>query len=218
MSSVILDYALFVVFLLGSTLYPLWGQFRRSKQSETKANYVFASGQVGVFAMMLSIARGTLGVRAFLGKCTHIFSIQMHVLFHLFIVLSMETYLESGSFDAIPSKCILHLSNFLSKSCISFKRCRKLKTSNGSSILFRGNHSSAKLAIKRIISSTDRTAMHTPHGIGIPEFLAILTLVLPLLIHLEKSLNRSKNVWATSFHARKGVKDNVDEITAGCPQ
>lgn len=69
MYSVILDYALFIVFLLGSTLYPLWGQFRRSKQqSDTKANYVFASGQVGVFAMMLSIARGTLGVRAFLGK------------------------------------------------------------------------------------------------------------------------------------------------------
>lgn len=68
MSSVIFDYVLFLVFLLGSTLYPLWGGLRRNKKDETKANYVFASGQVSIFAMMLSIARGTLGVRAFLGK------------------------------------------------------------------------------------------------------------------------------------------------------
>lgn len=67
MYTIILDYALFFIFLLCSTLYPLWGGFRKSK-NETKANYVFASGQVSVFAMMLSIARGTLGVRAFLGK------------------------------------------------------------------------------------------------------------------------------------------------------
>lgn len=43
-------------------------------QSDTKANYVFATGQVGIFAMMLSIARGTLGVRAFLGKFNYHFA------------------------------------------------------------------------------------------------------------------------------------------------
>lgn len=68
MYSQFIDYALFFAFLIGSTLYPLWGGLRRNNK-DTKANYVFASGQVSVFAMMLSIARGTLGVRAFLGEC-----------------------------------------------------------------------------------------------------------------------------------------------------
>lgn len=67
-----IDYALFFAFLIGSTLYPLWGGLRRNNK-DTKANYVFAAGQVSVFAMMLSIARGTLGVRAFLGKYIYIF-------------------------------------------------------------------------------------------------------------------------------------------------
>lgn len=70
--SLICDYLIFFGFLIGSTLFPLWGNLLKRKkdndQTDTKANYVFASGQVGVFAMMLSIARGTLGVRAFLGK------------------------------------------------------------------------------------------------------------------------------------------------------
>lgn len=71
---IVLDYICFFVFLLGSTLYPLWNGIscRRKKdtdvESGTKANYVFATGQVSIFAMMLSIARGTLGVRSFLGK------------------------------------------------------------------------------------------------------------------------------------------------------
>lgn len=77
--SIIFDYLLFFAFLIGSTLFPLWGSLIRKRktndQVETKANYVFASGQVGVFAMMLSIARGTLGVRAFLGKSTASFYI-----------------------------------------------------------------------------------------------------------------------------------------------
>lgn len=72
MFNIICDYLIFFGFLIGSTLFPLWGNLLRRKnatnQSETKANYVFATGQVGIFAMMLSIARGTLGVRAFLGK------------------------------------------------------------------------------------------------------------------------------------------------------
>lgn len=72
MFNIITDYVVFFVFLVGSTLYPLWGSLiRRNKQSnqtESKANYVFAMGQVGIFTMMISIARGTIGVRAFLGE------------------------------------------------------------------------------------------------------------------------------------------------------
>lgn len=72
MFNIITDYAVFFAFLIGSTLYPLWGSLMRRKkptnQTESKANYVFAMGQVGIFTMMISIARGTIGVRAFLGK------------------------------------------------------------------------------------------------------------------------------------------------------
>lgn len=72
MLSIICDYLIFFGFLVGSTLFPLWGGLMKKKkqtdQADTKANYVFATGQVSIFAMMLSIARGTLGVRAFLGK------------------------------------------------------------------------------------------------------------------------------------------------------
>lgn len=74
-----LDYLLFFGFLIGSTLYPLWNGLKccRRKdedlESGTKANYVFATGQVSIFAMMLSIARGTLGVRSFLGMFSFLF-------------------------------------------------------------------------------------------------------------------------------------------------
>lgn len=73
MFSIICDYLIFFGFLIGSTLFPLWNKlpFRKKNttdQKDTKANYVFATGQVGIFAMMFSIARGTLGVRAFLGE------------------------------------------------------------------------------------------------------------------------------------------------------
>lgn len=56
MFSIICDYLIFFGFLIGSTLFPLWGNIMKRKkqndQSETKANYVFASGQVGIFAMV----------------------------------------------------------------------------------------------------------------------------------------------------------------------
>lgn len=81
MFSIIVDYLIFFGFLIGSTLFPLWGSLMKKKQNssaDTKANYVFATGQVSIFAMMLSIARGTLGVRAFLGKSIQTFkSIQI---------------------------------------------------------------------------------------------------------------------------------------------
>ncbi|XP_015594854.1 sodium-coupled monocarboxylate transporter 1 isoform X2 [Cephus cinctus] len=65
-SSMVIDYLVFVVFIVGSFIVPLWEKFR-TKTTETKADYVFALGKVSMGAMMLSIARGTLGVRSFLG-------------------------------------------------------------------------------------------------------------------------------------------------------
>lgn len=66
LSSMIPDYIIFVVFIVASTFYPIWNDMRTKKEA-TKDNYVFAKGRVSMFAMMLSIARGTLGVRAFIG-------------------------------------------------------------------------------------------------------------------------------------------------------
>lgn len=64
--SLIVDYLVFVAFIAASFIIPLWGRFRARKK-ETKADYVFSAGTVSMGAMMLSIARGTLGVRSFLG-------------------------------------------------------------------------------------------------------------------------------------------------------
>lgn len=90
MFTIICDYFIFFGFLIGSTLFPLWGSlFRKKKttdQADTKANYVFATGQVGIFAMMLSIARGTLGVRAFLGELIEIW------IFFLFQVILNDIF------------------------------------------------------------------------------------------------------------------------------
>jgi len=65
-TSMVVDYLIFIAFIVISFLIPLWGNFKMKKK-ETKANYVFATGSVSMGAMMLSIARGTLGVRSFLG-------------------------------------------------------------------------------------------------------------------------------------------------------
>ncbi|CAL1685971.1 unnamed protein product [Lasius platythorax] len=65
-TSMVVDYLVFIGFIVISFVIPLWGNFR-TKKKETKANYVFATGNVSMGAMMLSIARGTLGVRSFLG-------------------------------------------------------------------------------------------------------------------------------------------------------
>lgn len=62
------DYVVFALFLVGSTIYPIWDEMRGRKAKQTKANYVFATGRVSVFAVWLSIARGSLGVRAFIGN------------------------------------------------------------------------------------------------------------------------------------------------------
>lgn len=66
-SSLIIDYIVFVAAILACSLVAVWQNFRGPKET-TKADYVFATGTVSMGAMMLSIARGTLGVRSFLGK------------------------------------------------------------------------------------------------------------------------------------------------------
>ena len=65
--NLIWDYVVFAIFLVFSTVIPLWNRFFGNKKKDTKATYVFAVGNVSMFAMMISIARGTLGVRSFLG-------------------------------------------------------------------------------------------------------------------------------------------------------
>lgn len=75
------DYIVFVFFILLSTLLPFWsriyGYIKRKccggartteKSGGKKADFVFATGSVSLLAIMLSIARGTLGIRSVLGK------------------------------------------------------------------------------------------------------------------------------------------------------
>ncbi|XP_070493909.1 sodium-coupled monocarboxylate transporter 1-like [Chironomus tepperi] len=61
------DYLLFIIVVAATTVIPLWSRFFGKKKTRTKADYVFATGAVSAVSMMLSIARGTLGVRSFLG-------------------------------------------------------------------------------------------------------------------------------------------------------
>jgi hypothetical protein len=61
------DYVVFAVFILGCSMIAIYSKFAGPKE-RTKADYVFATGSVSMAAMMMSIARGTLGVRSFLGK------------------------------------------------------------------------------------------------------------------------------------------------------
>lgn len=76
------DYIVFVLFILLSTLLPFWSRiygYLKSKggggqttktqnDGGKKADFVFATGSVSLLAIMLSIARGTLGIRSVLGK------------------------------------------------------------------------------------------------------------------------------------------------------
>jgi sodium-coupled monocarboxylate transporter 8/12 len=67
------DYIIFIIVVVITTIIPLWGRFFGKKKTRTKADYVFAGGAVSLFSMMLSIARGTLGVRSFLGFPSEMF-------------------------------------------------------------------------------------------------------------------------------------------------
>lgn len=73
------DYVVFSILLFVSTVYPIWKDISERKGKGTKANYIFGHGKVSMFAMMLSIARGTLGVRTFLGNNTLMPSVKNEV-------------------------------------------------------------------------------------------------------------------------------------------
>lgn len=73
------EYAVFVLFVCATTAGPLWRRRRRPDEKagagaaagdaerSRKREYVFAGG-VSTMAMLLSVSRGTLGVRSFLGE------------------------------------------------------------------------------------------------------------------------------------------------------
>lgn len=68
--SMVWDYLVFLIFIVATTFVAVYNRYAGPKE-KTKADYVFATGSVSMAAMMLSIARGTLGVRSFLGKNIH---------------------------------------------------------------------------------------------------------------------------------------------------
>ncbi|XP_059050503.1 sodium-coupled monocarboxylate transporter 2 [Achroia grisella] len=59
----------FAVFICASSCVPLWKRRRDTKDAggNAKQAYIFAGGGVSLLVMILSVARGTLGVRSFLG-------------------------------------------------------------------------------------------------------------------------------------------------------
>lgn len=63
------DYLVFLILIVFTVVAPLWNNIRGNNQKKvkSKADYVFATGKVSMFAMMLSVARGALGVRSFIG-------------------------------------------------------------------------------------------------------------------------------------------------------
>lgn len=60
------DYIIFVILVVATTSVAIYSKFCGAKE-KTKADYVFATGKVSITAMMLSIARGNLGVRSIIG-------------------------------------------------------------------------------------------------------------------------------------------------------
>lgn len=60
----------FGIFVCASSCAPLWRRRRdvNNAGGSAKQAYIFAGGGVSTLAMILSVARGTLGVRSFLGK------------------------------------------------------------------------------------------------------------------------------------------------------
>lgn len=62
------DYLVFGALIFGSFSVAIYGRFS-GPQEKTKNDFAFAkSNSVSMISMMLSIARGFLGVRVFLGK------------------------------------------------------------------------------------------------------------------------------------------------------
>ncbi|XP_052863585.1 sodium-coupled monocarboxylate transporter 1-like [Anopheles cruzii] len=68
------NYVVFVAFVVISALIPIRKRLcRRSSNSKSKQDYVFGAGHISTLAMMLSIARGTLGVISVLGYPSEFF-------------------------------------------------------------------------------------------------------------------------------------------------
>ncbi|XP_035896544.1 sodium-coupled monocarboxylate transporter 1-like isoform X2 [Anopheles stephensi] len=68
------NYVVFVSFVVISALIPIRKRLcRRSSNSKSKQDYVFGAGHISTLAMMLSIARGTLGVISVLGYPSEFF-------------------------------------------------------------------------------------------------------------------------------------------------
>ncbi|XP_037943317.1 sodium-coupled monocarboxylate transporter 1-like [Teleopsis dalmanni] len=67
------DYLMFALFIALTVLTPLWKRLFGRKKQRSKADYVFATGSVSIFAIMISIARGALGVRTILGYPSELF-------------------------------------------------------------------------------------------------------------------------------------------------
>ncbi|KAL9899687.1 sodium-coupled monocarboxylate transporter 1 isoform 1-T2 [Glossina fuscipes fuscipes] len=61
------DYLMFALFVAFTVFTPLWKRLFGKTKQRSKADYVFATGGVSLIAVMISIARGTLGVRTVLG-------------------------------------------------------------------------------------------------------------------------------------------------------
>ncbi|XP_050535997.1 sodium-coupled monocarboxylate transporter 2 isoform X2 [Daktulosphaira vitifoliae] len=73
MNSIIIDYAVFLLLIGASIGVVIYSKISGPKE-KTKADYVFASkGSVSMGAMLLSIARGFLGVKVFLGYPSELF-------------------------------------------------------------------------------------------------------------------------------------------------
>ena len=64
-TNMVWDYVVFAAFILDNLMIAIYNKFAGPKE-RTKSDYVFATGFVSMAAMMISIARGTLGVRSFL--------------------------------------------------------------------------------------------------------------------------------------------------------
>lgn len=68
MNNIVVDYVVFGLLILATLTFNIYNNVSGPKE-KTKADYVFASGRsTSTWAMLLSIARGFLGVRVFLGE------------------------------------------------------------------------------------------------------------------------------------------------------
>uniref|UniRef100_A0A1I8Q3V8 Sodium/solute symporter n=1 Tax=Stomoxys calcitrans TaxID=35570 RepID=A0A1I8Q3V8_STOCA len=67
------DYLMFALFIAFTVFTPLWKRLFGKQKARSKADYVFATGGVSILAVMISIARGTLGVRTVLGYPSELF-------------------------------------------------------------------------------------------------------------------------------------------------